>query len=88
MSSNMVEWYIARRSNVLPSVRAFFSGVPTTGTLSRKLRTLSLASKYAVVVRRWVRYRASAPTLWEMDILLSFRITSRLSKEPMLFMPS
>ena len=45
ISSNMVEWYMARRTMALLFWMVTLSGVPTTGTWSRKLRTFSLASK-------------------------------------------
>ena len=88
MFSNMVESYMVRRTMVLARLRNRCTGSPISGTRLRTPLKCWLARKYSGLARRWVRYRAMAPTFLEMDIPLSFRMTMRLLREEMLFIPS
>ena len=77
-----------RRMMVFVRRRNARRGGPTTGISLRVSLKWRFIRKYLGLARRWVRYRAIAPTFLEMDILLSFRMTIRLFREAMLFIPS
>ena len=81
MSSNQLLPYTTVFMVVFSHTSSWLSGLPINGRWLQIDSTRSLVRKYAGRARILERYLEKEPTFFEMDILLSLRMTIRLSPQ-------